>query len=144
LPKISVPKGQPWTVAQIAATGLNSVWVNVGVGKFSTGASIVLHWNWKAWTRLAFPAGLAPSAGYITGDGHGGIWMSGDYGTSQATFYHYSGGRWARRPGPALAGGEVDTYEMHLITGTWSVLAAVDLIDAKTNSQAAAIVKYGH
>jgi len=37
----------------------------------------------------------------------------------------------------------VDSDEMHLIPGTWSVLAAVDLMDAKGNRQAA-IIKYGH
>jgi hypothetical protein len=123
LPKIAVPAGDQMFPGGVDAATLADIWVTVGVGP-SAGrgpvTAVLLHWNGKAWSKVAVPQGV--SLGSLASDGHGGAWMTADQ--SALVIYHYSDGRWTHAPGPAKAELQSD---LELIPGTRSVLAAAVL-----------------
>jgi hypothetical protein len=134
LPKIAVPKGDQMFPGAVDAATLADIWVTVSVGP-SAGrgpvTAVLLHWNGKAWSKVAVPKGLSLSS--VASDGHGGAWMTSN--TGALVMYHYSGGRWTRVPGPARTALQTD---LELIPGTRSVLAAGELSDF-----VGAVLKYG-
>ena len=134
LPKIAVPTGDQTFPGAVDAATLADIWVTVSVGP-STGhgpvTAVLLHWNGKAWSKVAVPKGVSLSS--VASDGHGGAWLTSDQ--SALVMYHYSGGRWTHVPGPAKT--TVQTG-LQLIPGTRSVLAAGEL-----TSSEGAILKYG-
>ena len=94
--------------AAIAAYSARDAWAAIGL---TTGTAfdgiIVWHWNGHAWSKVPVPY-RTQTAGDISQDGHGGIWM---YAIGPATpagaltyLYHYSHGQWSRQPAPALDG----------------------------------------
>jgi hypothetical protein len=94
--------------ATIEAFSARDAWVDIGLttGVASYGA-IVLHWNGRAWSRVPIPY-RTQTAGDISQDGHGGIWMYA-IGPASATgapayLYHYSSGQWSRQRAPGLGG----------------------------------------
>jgi hypothetical protein len=134
LPKIAVPAGdQMFPGAVDAATSAN-IWVTVSVGPSARRGpvtAVLLHWNGKAWSRVAVPKGVSP--GSLASDGHGGAWLTSDQ--SALVMYHYSGGRWTHVPGPARTALQSD---LEPVPGTRSVLAAGEL----SGSEGVAL-KYG-
>ncbi|GAA2122003.1 hypothetical protein GCM10009802_25680 [Streptomyces synnematoformans] len=81
----------------------------------------VYHWNGRTWRDVTGPvAGLFAES--VTGDGRGGIWLSGDpYGwAGPPVFWHYDGHRWTRHEGAAVTAGETQAHEVSdLAPGTW-------------------------
>jgi hypothetical protein len=133
LPKIAVAAtDQMFPGAVDAATGAD-IWLTLSVGPSSGRGpvtALLLHWNGKAWSKVAVPKGVSLSS--VASDGHGGAWMTAD--ASTPVMYHYSGGRWTHVPGPAKAELQSD---LELIPGTKSVLVTAEL------GGSGAIVKYG-
>ena len=133
LPKVAVPTGdQMFPGAVDAATGAD-IWLTLSVGPSSGHGPVtafLLHWNGKAWSKVAVPKGVSLSS--VASDGHGGAWMTAD--ASAPVIYHYSGGRWTHVPGPAKAELQSD---LELIPGTQSVLVTAEI------GGSGAIVKYG-
>ena len=93
----------------------------------------MLHWNGKAWSRVAFPyAGSASSP--VASDGHGGIWLATASGAGDNTiewFDHYAGGRWTRVRVPSGDGEQPEVLYLNSMPGTRSLWAAgqVDFAD---------------
>lgn len=114
LPKIAVPAGDKMLPGIVAAATTADIWLTVGVGP-STGFGLVttylLHWNGRAWSKVAVPRTL--TVGSLASDGHGGAWV-----TSNKFMYHYAGGRWTRVPAFAARW----QGNLQLIPGTQSVL----------------------
>ena len=104
--------------------------------------TIILRWNGKAWSRVAFPyAGSASSP--VVSDGHGGIWLATASGTGDNTiewFDHYAGGRWTRVRVPSGDGEQPEVLYLSSMSGTPSMWAAgqVDFAD-----DGEAILTYG-
>jgi len=134
LPKIAVPNGDQMFPGAVDAATLADIWVTLSVGP-SAGrgpmTAILLHWNGKAWSKVAVPNGISLSS--LASDGHGGAWMTSD--TAAPVMYHYSGGRWTHVPRPVKTDLQSD---LELIPGTQSVLAT-----AEVSGSAGAILKYG-
>jgi hypothetical protein len=134
LPKIAVPTGDQMFPGAVDAATLADIWVTVGVGP-SAGrgpvTAVLLHWNGKAWSKVAVPNGISLSS--LASDGHGGAWMTSD--TAAPVMYHYSGGRWTHVPRPVKTDLQSD---LELIPGTQSVLST-----AEVSGSAGAILKYG-
>jgi hypothetical protein len=134
LPKIAVPKGDQMFPGAVDAATLADIWVTVSVGP-SAGrgpvTAVLLHWNGKAWSKVAVPKGVSLSS--LASDGHGGAWLTSD--TAAPVMYHYSGGRWTHVPGPAMTDLQSD---LELIPGTRSVLAT-----AEVSGSEGAMLKYG-
>lgn len=143
LPKIAVPKGDQMFPGAVDAATQADIWVIVRVGP-SAGhgpvTAVLLHWNGKAWSKVAVPKGLSLSS--LASDGHGGAWMTAHQ--PALVMYHYSGGRWTHVPGPVKSGYVTDLQSnLELIPGTRSVLAAAELSAIRGSSSEGATLKYG-
>jgi hypothetical protein len=155
LPKISVPKGEQMRPGFIAAATPSNVWATISLARsvYSAPATtILLHWNGKAWSRVALPKALNGDVYGLAGDGDGGIWAASytknEPGVLESGLVmdHYSGGRWTRAA-VAAEKGFVTTLngDMELIPGTRSVLAAAELNHPTPGSAGSesAVLKYG-
>jgi hypothetical protein len=143
LPKIAVPAGDQMFPGAVDAATQADIWVTVSVGP-SAGrgpvTAVLLHWNGKAWSKVAVPKGL--SLGSLASDSQGGAWMTAHQ--SALVVYHYSGGRWTHAPGPVKSGYMTQLQsDLELIPGTRSVLAAAELFDATSGASEGATLKYG-
>jgi hypothetical protein len=150
LSAISVPKGGQMLPGLIAAATPASVWASVLVAP-ATGpghaATVLLHWNGTAWSKVPLPKGVVVDG--LASDGHGGSWVA-SYTVNEPgvllaglVMYHYASGHWTRVAVPVqprlvtnLFGGN-----MQLIPGTRSVLANATLVGAPAIE--GAILKYG-
>jgi hypothetical protein len=150
LPAISVPKGEQMLPGFIAAATPASVWSSLLVGP-PTGTghviTVLLHWNGRAWSKVALPNGVNVYG--LASDGHGGFWVA-SYTVNKPgvllaglVMYHYSGGHWARVVVPVKSGlvTNLTGGNMQLIPGTRSVLASATLFGSRGIE--GAILKYG-
>jgi hypothetical protein len=149
LPSLGLPTGGgPVSVIAfvvgVAALTPRDAWADIavfgGIGGNVPG-TVVLHWNGRAWKRVAFPYGGNASAPVVS-DGHGGIWLAGFEGSGPASrqwFYHYAGGRWSRAAAPKEQGQQPLVLSLSWIPGTRS-LWAIGLDSADDGSS---ILKYG-
>ena len=101
----------------------------------------MLHWNGRAWSRVAFPY-LGSAFSPIASDSHGGIWLataSGAGGNTVMWFDHYAG-HWTRVKVPS--GGRVppEVFYLSWIPGTRSLWAA-DGVDFADDGEA--VLTYG-
>jgi hypothetical protein len=92
--------------AAIEAFSARDAWVDIGLTTATASyGAIVLHWNGRAWSRVPVPY-RTQTAGDISQDGHGGIWMyaigPASAAGAPAYLYHYSEGQWSRQRAPAL------------------------------------------
>jgi hypothetical protein len=66
---------------------------------------VLLHLTPGGWRRIAVPFPPGTLSG-ISGDGHGGIWLTAPALTSPAEYFlHDAGGRWTRQLAPSTRGG---------------------------------------
>jgi hypothetical protein len=98
----------PYIQAVYAASADNVYAITGGDPELTGGGPIyILHWNGKAWSRVASSAGTG-NAGAVAGDGSGGIWLAA--GPDEAPFgttmdlLHYSNGQLAKTRLPASLG----------------------------------------
>ena len=114
-------------VAGIFAVSADSVYaVGNGNQEDDGGPMVLLHWNGRAWSKVAgglFGFDVGP-AQPMASDGHGGLWipMAGPEGGSDSHLLHYSGGRLTTA---AVPGGPSRTNiaTVARIPGTSKVLA---------------------
>lgn len=150
LPKISVPKGEQMQPGYIAAVSPASVWASAAAASPTVEGRVtyvLLHWNGRAWSKVALPQGVNIYG--LAGDGHGGAWVAsykvnkpGVYVAGLA-MYHYAGGHWTRDAVPVRHGLDTNLIggNMELIPGTRSVLANATMFGSA--SIEAGILKYG-
>ena len=147
LPDLGVPSGDLlWaTINGLADAGPGGVWADISTPDGTSGnrpGTIILRWDGKAWSRVAFPyAGGASSP--VASDGHGGIWLATASGAGDNTiewFDHYAGGRWTRVRVPSGDGEQPEVLYLNPMSGTGSLWAAgqVDFAD-----DGEAILTYG-
>lgn len=107
LPRLSLPKGTGLLSTDILALSRTNVWVtgSLFAGRGAAAGFVLLHLTPRGWRRVTvpFPAGTLSG---ISGDGHGGIWLTAPALTSQYSYFlHYAGGRWTRQLAPSTRGG---------------------------------------
>jgi hypothetical protein len=140
LPDLRPGARAPFGVAieGIAAVKPDDVWADVsdlGSSLSNRQGAFLLHWNGRAWKRVAFPyAGLAYSP--VTTDGRGGLWLVLAPKDDGMWFCHYSAGRWTR----TLVPGSSVPRLIAWIPGTSSQWAAGDVSGLAVGT---AILKYG-
>ncbi len=147
LPDLGVPPSDLlWaTVSGLADAGPADVWADISTSDGASGnrpATIILRWNGKAWSRVAFPYAGSASAP-VASDGHGGIWLATVSGVGDSAiewFDHYAGGRWTRVRVPRGEGEQPAVLYLSSMSGTRSLWAAgqVDFAD-----DGEAILTYG-
>jgi hypothetical protein len=80
------------TLSGVAATSASNAWAVGSAGS----ASLALHWNGHAWSRVSAPgSGL----GDVAASSPGNAWAIGRAGSGQAIF-HWNGQSWKRTPAP--------------------------------------------
>lgn len=133
LPNLGLPSGDLlWAaVSGLADVGPRDVWADITTNDASgrLSGTILLFWNGKAWSRVAFPyAGSAVSP--VASDGHGGIWLttaSGSGDNTIAWFDHYASGRWTRVRIPSRDGEQPQVFYLNSVPGACSLWAAGDV-----------------
>ena len=147
LPDLGVPPGDLlWaTISGLADAGPADVWADISTSDGASGnrpGTIILRWNGRAWSRVAFPYAGSASAP-VASDGHGGIWLATVSGVGDSAiewFDHYAGGRWTRVRVPRGEGEQPAVLYLSSMSGTRSLWAAgqVDFAD-----DGEAILTYG-
>jgi hypothetical protein len=138
LPDLGVPPSDLlWAnVNGLADAGPGEVWADISRPDDTSGnrpGTIILRWDGKAWSRVAFPyAGSASSP--VASDGHGGIWLATASGSGDNTiewFDHYAGGHWTRVRVPSGDGEQPEVLYLSSMPGARSIWAAgqVDFAD---------------
>ena len=128
-----------------ADLGPRDVWADITTENDASAnppGTILLHWNGKAWSRVAFPY-LGSAFSPIASDGHGGIWLaiaSGAGGNTVMWFDHYAGGRWSRVKVPRGDGVQPEVFYLNWIPGTRSLWATGE-VDFANDGEA--VLKYG-
>jgi len=129
----------------IADLGPRNVWADITTQNDTSAnppGTILLHWNGKAWSRVAFPY-LGSAFSPVTSDGHGGIWLASGSGAGNSTtlwFDHFAGGRWSRARVPTGHGEQPNVFFLSWIPGTRSLWAAGG-VDYANDGEA--VLKYG-
>ncbi len=147
LPKLAPVQGAAWSPRGIVAFGAGNVWVNeVPDGSLSGEPgpqdTVLLHWNGKTWTRAAKDTGL--NLDTMTGDGTGGLWLSGSDLTTQAGhLVHYAGGRFTRQGVPTEPGYDGAAGEVAQVPGATSVWGIGSLDPVGNGIDEGVICRYG-
>ena len=107
LPRLSLPRGTALLSTDILALSRINVWVtgSLQAGRGAALGFVLLHLTSGGWRRVAVPFPPGTLSG-ISGDGHGGIWLTAPALTSPFSYFlHYAGGRWTRQLAPSTRGG---------------------------------------
>jgi hypothetical protein len=125
VPSLGIPP-KSWTAVTVAAVAPRDVWAAVGVQGDGTQYSYLLHWNGRAWARVAFSCpGSVISA--VAPDGHRGAWLA--VGASLAApsdsewLCRETQGHWIKTAVPKRAGQQPGTDQLAWIPGTRSLWA---------------------
>lgn len=107
LPRLSLPAGTMLQSTDILALSRDNVWVTgwLSAGRGVAPGFVLLHLTPAGWQRVAvpFPPGMLTG---ISGDGHGGIWLTAPaVTTADEYFLHFAGGQWTRQLAPSTPGG---------------------------------------
>ena len=147
LPKLAKVNGAAWSPRGIAALGAGNVWVNeVPQGSLNGEPgpqdTVLLHWNGKTWSRAAQDSGLALDE--MTGDGTGGLWLSGSDATSQAGYLvHYAGGTFTPQAVPTESGYDGVAGELGQVPGGTSAWGIGSLQPTGKGIDEGVIFRYG-
>jgi hypothetical protein len=149
LPKIKVAKGEDFSIGgnTVAASSRDVWWPYLVANDANdTSARGLLHWDGHSWRAIALPVAIGVIDA-VTNDGHGGIWLAADTETKDFNdpqyWYHYSGGRWARRLVLSPRAYLNEVFGMAWIPGTRSVWAVGEADADQGNSNEGVIAKYG-
>jgi len=147
---LHLPKNQLLDSPVILALSPKNVWVYSALQGFVAHAGwislpgvVLTHWNGKTWSRVAVPYQTQQN-GYISSDGHGGVWLSAATKTGQEYLYHDNAGKWTRTVVPTESGYQADVDALATIPGTTSVWAVGELQSISNNQDGRAVIwKYG-
>jgi hypothetical protein len=147
LPKVSKPSGDYVVPGSILALGPKNVWEAYQLGNFGSCCFFggLEHWNGAKWTAVTVPTPPQHLTGpaSLAADGHGGLWLLAETGTSKPiAFYHLSGGHWTLKYPPTLVGLALDPVELTWIPGT-QFLWAGGRGDYADGGVAGVILSYG-
>ena len=147
LPKLAPVNGAAWSPRGIVALGAGNVWVNE-VPQGSLGGepgprdTMLLHWNGKTWSRAAKDTGLDLDG--MTGDGTGGLWLSGSDATTQAGYLvHYAGGTFTPQAVPTESGYDGVAGALARVPGGTSVWGIGSLEPTGNGIGEGVIFRYG-
>lgn len=134
-----VPAHYRASLVGLLALGPDDVWLQQRIvkGEGISRVDFLWHWNGRTWTRVRY--GFSPDdIQAMTGDGHGGLWISDVLATRKAQtkyFVHYSAGRWHRQlvPAPSKANG-LQVTTLTRIPGTKSVWGAGEVFPANSTT----------
>jgi hypothetical protein len=147
LPKLAPVNGAAWSPRGIVALGAANVWVNE-VPQGSLGGepgpqdTVLLHWNGKTWSRAAKDTGLDLDG--MTGDGTGGLWLSGADATTQAGYLvHYAGGTFTPQAVPTESGYDGVAGALARVPGGTSVWGIGSLEPTGNGIDEGVIFRYG-
>jgi len=80
---------------------------------------------------VPFPPGTLSG---ISGDGHGGIWLTSPALTSENEYFlHYAGGRWTRQLAPSTPGGVTQMNSISWAPGASSGWSGGDIVNTDGN-----------
>jgi hypothetical protein len=99
----------------ILALSRNNVWVtgSLAAGRGAAPGFVLLHLTHAGWHQVAVPFTPGTLSG-ISGDGHGGIWLTEPALTTEGEYFlHYAGGQWTQQLAPSLPG---DATQMNSIS----------------------------
>jgi hypothetical protein len=147
LPKLAPLNGSAWSPRGITALGAGNVWIDE-VPQGSQGGTpgpqdtVLLHWNGKTWSQAAEDTGL--DLDEITGDGTGGLWLSGSDATTQAGYLvHYAGGTFTPQAVPTESGYDGVAGELARVPGDTSVWGIGSLDPTGNGIDEGVIFRYG-
>jgi hypothetical protein len=130
IPTAGERSSRTYFLSDPVAVSSSDVWLTRSVRvrhRAKPDAQFLLNWNGASWTRVGFGLPTAES-GYMTQDGHGGLWLADIASRSSGAWFFdhlHSDGTWTRQPVPAMTGGigDVVIEGMAYIPGTRSVWA---------------------
>jgi hypothetical protein len=137
VPGLGIPPTS-WTGVLVVAEAPGDVWAHVGVLGHGTQYGILLHWNGKAWARVAFSCGGRMVSAFAP-DGQHGVWLAVVGSSSRDWFCHGAQGHWAKTSIPERAGQQPGIDQLAWIPGTRSLWATAGF-DADVGE---VILKYG-
>jgi hypothetical protein len=138
VPSLGIPP-TAWTGVFVSAVAPADAWANVSVLAHGTRYDILLHWNGRAWARVAFSCGGSMVSAEAP-DGQRGLWLASTAAPSgQEWFCHGAQGDWAKTVVPKRAGQQPSIDQLAWIPGTRS-LWATGGFDADAGE---VILKYG-
>jgi hypothetical protein len=114
-PQLKLPQGASLQTTNILALSRNNVWVTgaLGAGQGAAPGFVLLHLTASGWHQVTVPFTPGGLSG-ISGDGHGGIWLTELALTSADEYFlHYAGGQWTQQLAPSTPG---DVTEMNSIS----------------------------
>jgi len=147
LPKAARPGSSTQFVAGLTALSSKDVWLTWDIqdGQSAATTAYLLHWNGTTWKRVR-AGSRASMVGWMTGDGHGGLWLAVNVPARNRWYlYHRAGGRWSKYPLPGTSTATpLDIRGITSIPGTSSVWVYGDLVTNRQRNVLGAIWKYGY
>jgi hypothetical protein len=120
-------------VSAMYAQSADSVYaIADGNAQDAGGPIYVLHWNGRAWSKVASYGGDYTGPAQVTGDGSGGLWLAGQGGGNPSVLLHYSGGHLTKVGLPSKG----------LVLGLSRIPGTQDLIAPMSSSSAQLILEY--
>jgi len=146
LPKLAPVNGFAWSPRGIVALGAGNVWVDeVPQGSLNGEPgpqdTVLLHWDGSTWTAAAQDTGVDLGDG-ITGDGTGGLWLTGS-DTQTSYIVHYSGGTFTPQAVPTEAGTDGSAGDVAQVPHSTSVWGIGSLDPAGNGISEGVILRYG-
>lgn len=88
----------------LTATGPHDAWLVREIQESNSDgqpvitAAVLLHWDGASWSKFAIPVPPQTGVSAMAQDGAGGLWLAAAAPAPAytQTFYHYTGGHWAR------------------------------------------------
>ena len=103
---------------------------------------MLLHWDGKTWSQAAEDTGLDLDA--MTGDGTGGLRLSGSDATTQAGYLvHYAGGTFTPQAVPTESGYDGEVSQLAQVPGRTSVWGIGSLVPTGSGIDEGVIFRYG-
>ena len=98
---------------------------------------MLLHLTHAGWQQIAVPFTPGTLSG-ISGDGHGGIWLTEPALTTEDEYFlHHAGGRWTQQLAPSLPGDVTQMNSISWAPGASSGWSGSDIVTSDGGSRGA-------
>jgi hypothetical protein len=134
-PQLSLPTGTSLLSTDILALSRDNVWVTgtLQAGRGVAPGWVLLHLTASGWQQVTVPFTPGMLTG-ISGDGHGGIWLTAPSSTSEdQSFLHYAGGHWARQLAPSTPRNVTQMNSISWAPGANSGWSGGDIVNSDGN-----------